>query len=74
VSDRIDTAIAALVLAAVGLILIAPVLGRNGATLCADAVMLTGAIAGVGAFALAAVATLRAARRPGAERGKEEPS
>lgn len=54
-----------LVLGAVGLVLIAPVLGRAGAATAADGAMLAAALCGVLAFVLAGAATLRAARRAG---------
>ena len=62
--ERSETAIAALVLAAIGLVLLAPLLGRAGAEPWADVAMLSAALAGVAAFLLAARATLRAARQP----------
>jgi hypothetical protein len=59
-------------MAAAGLILVAPVLGRGGAPGWADVVMGLAAGAGVGAFVLAALHTLRAARRHGTEEKGEE--
>ena len=61
---RSDVAIALLVLAAAGLILVAPLLGRSGAPGWADVTMIAASIAGIAAFVLAAHATLRAGRRP----------
>jgi hypothetical protein len=69
-TDRTEVAIVALVMAAVGLILLAPLLGRGGVPGWADAVMGLAAGAGFGAFVVAAVHTFRAATRRG-ERGKE---
>jgi uncharacterized membrane protein YebE (DUF533 family) len=69
--DRSGTAIPALVLAASGLVLAAPVLGRNGAESLADAAMVLASCAGVGAFALAALRTWRSARNAG--KREEEP-
>jgi hypothetical protein len=70
-SDRTEITIVALVMAAAGLILLAPLLGRYGAPGWADVVMLLAASAGVGAFAVVAVHTFRTAtRRP--TRGPED--
>lgn len=63
-----DSRIVALALAAAALALLAPLLGRGGAARLADAVMIAGALCGVGAFALAAIETARAARRAGGSR------
>ena len=71
-ADRTEMMVVALVMAAVGLILLAPLLGRNGAPGWADAAMILASGAGLGAFAVVAVHTCRAARRRGArERGGE---
>jgi hypothetical protein len=69
-ADRTETAIVVLVMAAAGLILLAPLLGRGGVPGWADAVMGLAAGAGFGAFVLAAVHTFRAAKRRD-KRGKE---
>jgi hypothetical protein len=65
-TDRTEVVLAALVAAAAGLILLAPLLGRVGAPGWADVVMVLASVAGVAAFALAAVVTYRAARHCGA--------
>lgn len=62
-AGRGDTAIAALAMAAAGLVIAAPVLGRLGLPGPADAAMAGAALCGLGAFARAALDTLRAARR-----------
>ena len=62
-SDRTETAIAALVMLAAALILLAPLLGRGGATTGANVAMALASCAGLGAFVLAAISTCRAARR-----------
>jgi hypothetical protein len=64
-ADRTDVAIVTLVMAAAGLILLAPLLGRLGAPGWADTVMVLAAGAGVCAFVLVAVYTFCAARRRG---------
>ena len=69
-ADRTEIAIVVLVMAAGGLILLAPLLGRGGVPGWADAAMGLAAGAGFGAFVLAAVHTFRAATRRG-KRGKE---
>ena len=70
-ADRTEITVVALVMAAAGMILLAPLLGRYGAPGWADVVMLLAAGAGIGAFAVAAVHTFRAApRRPA--RGPED--
>jgi hypothetical protein len=69
-ADRTEVAVVALVMAAAGLILLAPLLGRVGAREWADVVMALAAGTGVCAFVLVAVVTYRAARRRG-EGGKE---
>ncbi len=61
--ERSDLPLAVLVLAACALVLAAPVLGRAGHPLAADLAMLGAAAAGTASFVLAALATLRAARR-----------
>lgn len=53
----------ALVLAASGLVMLAPLLGRWGAPRLASAAMFAAAGCGVAAFAAAGVHTVRAARR-----------
>ena len=68
-ADRPEVVIVALVLAAAGLILLAPLLGRAGLLGWADVLMALAAGAGVGAFVLVAVVTVRAARGRG-DRGK----
>ena len=70
-ADRTEVAIVALVMAAVGLILLAPLLGRGGAPGWADVAMALAAGAGVGAFVLAAVHTCRAATRCSAGERRE---
>jgi hypothetical protein len=63
VSPRSDLPLVALVLAAAGLVLAAPVLGRAGHPAAADLAMGAAAGCGVASFTLAGWATLRAARR-----------
>jgi hypothetical protein len=65
VSERSESAIVLLVLAAVGGVLAAPVLGRLGAPVLADSMMWVAAGCGVAAFVVTAVSTFRAARRDG---------
>ena len=60
---RAETPIALLALAAAVLVLFAPVAGRSGSPRLADLLMASAALAGLASFALAGVATLRAARR-----------
>ena len=60
---RAETPIALLALAAAALVLFAPVAGRSGNPRLADLLMASAALAGLASFALAGVATLRAARR-----------
>jgi hypothetical protein len=62
-AERTEIVIVALVMAATGLILLAPLLGRVGAPGWADVVMALASGAGMGAFVLMAVVTVRAARR-----------
>jgi hypothetical protein len=70
---RSDVAIAALALLAAAFVLTAPVLGRAGHPQAADVAMAAAAICGASSFALAAAATLRAARRDrGAAREQRE--
>jgi hypothetical protein len=69
-ADRTEVVIVTLVMAAAGLILLAPLLGRIGAPGWANIVMALASGAGVGAFVLVAVVTCRAARRRG-DGGKE---
>jgi hypothetical protein len=64
-ADRTEVIIVALVMAAAGLILLAPLLGRVGAPGWANMVMALASGAGVCAFVLVAVVTFRAARRRG---------
>jgi hypothetical protein len=64
-AERTEVVIVALVVAAAGLILLAPLLGRAGAPGWADVVMAIASGAGVGAFVLVTVVTVRAARRRG---------
>lgn len=61
---RTELAIVILVMAAAGLILVAPLLGRSGSPGWADMVMGLAAGAGLTAFVLVAVHTCRAALRP----------
>ena len=62
--DRGEAWLAALVLAATGFVLLAPLLGRIGHASAADAAMGLAAACGLGSFLLAGRATLRAARSP----------
>lgn len=62
-SDRAETAIIALVVAASASVLAAPVAGRAGASGLAQVLALGAAACGLAAFATAGVTTLRAARR-----------
>jgi hypothetical protein len=64
-AERTEIVIIALVMAAAGLILLAPLLGRVGAPGWADVVMALASGAGVGAFVLVTGVTVRAARRRG---------
>jgi hypothetical protein len=64
-AERTEIVIVALVMAATGLILLAPLLGRVGAPGWADVAMALASGAGMGAFVLVAVMTVRAARRRG---------
>jgi hypothetical protein len=61
--DRLESAIVCLVLAAVGLVMVAPLLGQYGAPVAANAAVGLGAASGVGAFFATAYDTFRAARR-----------
>jgi hypothetical protein len=70
-ADRIESAIICLVLTAIGLVLVAPLLGRYGAAYTADVAMGAAAAAGVGAFVAATLETLRAARRARHEDGEQ---
>jgi hypothetical protein len=63
--ERSEVAVVALVMAAAGLILLAPLLGRSGSPGWADVVMGLAAAAGLAAFLVVAVQTCRAALRPG---------
>jgi hypothetical protein len=71
-ADRTEVAIVVLVMAAAGLILVAPLLGRSGIPGWADVAMGLASGAGIGAFVLVAVHTCRAAmrRRDGGKGGK----
>ena len=60
---RGDVTIVSLVLAAAALVLAAPVLGRNGFRAAADVTMAAAALAGVSAFVVVMVDTLRSSRR-----------
>ena len=62
--ERTELAIVVLVMAAVGLILVAPLLGRSGNPGWADVAMGLAAGAGLTAFVLVAVHTCRAILRP----------
>lgn len=57
-----DPVIATLTLLAAALVLAAPVVGRAGHAEAANLLMLAAASSGLGAFALAGLATVRAAR------------
>jgi hypothetical protein len=72
VTGRGDATIVVLVLAAVGFVLAAPVLGRLGAPRLAEAAMWVAAGCGVAAFGAAGVATFRASRRTADRRVHEE--
>lgn len=65
-ADRTETAIAVLVMAAAGLVIGAPILGRLGLSHLADLAMASAALCGLGAFAVAGLHTFQAARRRGA--------
>jgi len=69
--DRLESAIICLVLAAVGLVLMAPLLGRYGAPVAANVAVGLAAASGVGAFFATAYDTLRAARKA-AERTRDD--
>lgn len=60
---RSDLALATTVMTATALVLAAPVLGRTGHPAAADLAMAAAAACGFGSFALAGLATWRAARR-----------
>jgi len=62
-ADRTEVVIMVLVMAAAGLILVAPLLGRGGMPGWADVAMGLASGAGIGAFVLVAVHTCRAATR-----------
>jgi hypothetical protein len=68
---RTEVAIVVLVMAAAGLILVAPLLGRGGSPGWADVTMGLASGAGLAAFVVVAVYTCRAAMRPG-DGGKGE--
>jgi hypothetical protein len=63
--DRLESAIVCLVLAAVGLVLMAPLLGRYGSPVAADVAVGLAAASGFGAFFASAYDTLRATRKVG---------
>lgn len=71
-TDRSEAGIVVLVMIAAGSVLAAPVIGRLGAPLLADIAMWLAAGCGVAAFGLAGLGTLRAARRDGDRRAREE--
>ena len=60
-TDRLESAIVYLVLAAAGLVLVAPLLGRYGAPVAADVAVGGAAAAGIGAFFVTTYTTLSAA-------------
>ena len=62
-AERTEIAIVVLIMAAAGLILVAPLLGRSGTPGWADVAMGLASGAGIGAFVLVAVYTCRAAMR-----------
>jgi len=70
VGDHSETAIIVLVLVAAGAVLAAPVIGRLGAPVLADAAMWLAAGCGVTAFGVAGVSTVRAARRGSESRAR----
>jgi hypothetical protein len=72
-ADRTEITVVALVMAAAGLILLAPLLGRYGAPGWATVVMMLAAGAGIGAFAVVAVYTFRAATRHPARGPEDKP-
>jgi len=72
VADRSEASIVVLVLAAAGLVLAAPVIGRLGAAALADAAMALAAGCGVAAFGVACASTLRAVRRGPDDTPREE--
>lgn len=71
-SDRTESVIVVLVLLASGAVLAAPVAGRAGAELTAQALAIVAAGAGLAAFGTAGVHTVRAARRAGRNREEDE--
>ncbi len=73
-TPRSDAPLASLGLAAIAFVLAAPLAGRSGLSVLANALMILAAVAGAGAFGLATIHTLRAARRGPARRdGRIEP-
>jgi hypothetical protein len=68
VSDRAETTIAVLAMAAAGLVIAAPMLGRLGLPHLADLAMASAALCGLAAFAAAGLHTFHAARRGGGGR------
>ncbi len=62
-TDRLESAIVCLVLAAAGGVLVAPVIGRYGAPILANLAVGLAAAAGIGAFLTTAYDTLRATRK-----------
>lgn len=63
-SDRNEVTIVVLVMTAAAAVLVAPVLGRLGASGLAEAAMWLAALSGVAAFGVAGAVTWRAAREP----------
>jgi len=64
VPDRTEAAVAILALGAAGLVIAAPVLGRAGAPLLANAAMAGAATCGLASFVVVAVHSFRQGRRP----------
>lgn len=71
---RSDAAIVGLVLLAIATVLLAPIAGRSGSPALATTLMLVASGAGVAAFVVALVATLRAGSRSRrADADREQP-
>jgi hypothetical protein len=70
--DRAEVAIVALVLLAAGGVLLAPVVGRQGAEGLANLIAAGAALCGLAAFGAAGAVTLRAARSGRRSRPPEE--